>query len=44
MALSGDRGGNNVIRQHEEALILLEASAQELTDVDTPEALKSICK
>lgn len=42
MALTGDRGGNQVIRQHEDALILLDTAAQELTDIDTPEAFRSI--
>ena len=42
MALTEDRGGNTVIRRHEEDLVLLETAAQELTDVDTPEALKQL--
>ena len=40
LALNGDRGGSAVIRNHEADLILLEADALELTDIDTPEALK----
>ena len=39
LELREDHGGNTVIRRHEEALILLEVPAEELTDVDTPEAL-----
>ena len=39
-ALEGDRGGSAVIRNHEADLILLETDALELTDIDTPEALK----
>lgn len=42
LALQEDRGGNTVIRRHEEDLILLEVPKQELTDVDTPEALKEL--
>ena len=42
MALTEDHGGNQVIRRHPEALLLLETVPQELTDVDTPEALKKI--
>ena len=40
LALNGDRGGSAVIRNHEADLILLETDALELTDIDTPEALK----
>ncbi|WP_325199797.1 nucleotidyltransferase family protein [Oscillibacter sp.] len=42
LALREDHGGNTVIRRHEEDLILLETAEQELTDVDTPEALKQL--
>lgn len=42
MELREDHGGNTVIRRHEEDLVLLEVEAQELTDVDTPQALKEI--
>ena len=42
MDLTEDRGGNQVIRQHPDALLLMETEKQELTDVDTPEALKAI--
>lgn len=39
MALTGDTGGNAVIRAHPECLLLVEAPAAELYDVDTAEAL-----
>ena len=42
MALTGDRGGSSVIRCHEEDLILLDVPAEELTDVDTPQALEAL--
>lgn len=42
MELEEDHGGNTVIRRHEESLILLEAEARELFDVDTPEALETL--
>lgn len=42
LELREDRGGNTVIRRHEEDLVLLEAAERELTDVDTPEALRKI--
>lgn len=42
MALEGDRGGGAVIRQHEEDLILWEVPQQELSDVDTQEAMRSL--
>lgn len=41
-ALREDHGGNTVIRRHEEDLVLLEVAREELTDVDTPEALSRI--
>ena len=41
-ALTGDRGGSTVIREHEEDLLLYEIDKQELTDVDTKEALSSL--
>jgi len=41
-ALREDHGGNTVIRRHEEDLILLEVPRDELTDVDTPEALEEL--
>lgn len=42
LALREDHGGNTVIRRHEENLILLEAREEELTDVDTPEAMEEL--
>lgn len=42
LSLTEDRGGSAVIRRHEEGLILLEVPEKELTDVDTPEALKEL--
>ena len=42
MALTGDTGGNVVIRAHPESLLLYETSAAELRDVDTVEALAAI--
>ena len=42
LELREDHGGNTVIRRHEEALILWEVPEEELTDVDTPEALKRL--
>lgn len=42
MALEGDVGGNVVIRAHPEALLLFEAPAAELRDVDTVEALAAV--
>jgi Uncharacterized MobA-related protein len=44
LALTGDRGGSAVIRAHPEALVLCEVPAAELTDVDTPDALRSLQK
>lgn len=41
-ALEGDVGGNVVIRAHPEALLLFEAPAAELQDVDTMEALARV--
>ena len=38
-SLQGDTGGSFVIRQHPERLLLVEATADELQDVDTPEEL-----
>ncbi len=42
MAIRGDRGGSAVIRNHPEDLILLEAPASELFDVDTVQALEQL--
>ena len=44
MELREDRGGNTVIRRHEDCLVLLEVEARELTDVDTPEAMAQVQK
>jgi len=41
-ALSGDVGGSAVIRAHEDDLLLFEIGGEELTDVDTKEALKEL--
>ena len=42
MGLTEDRGGSSVIRRHEEDLVLLEADASELYDVDTVQALEAL--
>lgn len=42
LELRGDRGGSAVIRRHEEELLLFEAPAGELEDVDTPQALEAM--
>lgn len=42
MELREDHGGNTVIRRHEEDLILLEVRQDELTDVDTPQAMETL--
>ena len=44
IALREDRGGNTVIRAHEDALRLYEVDKRELTDVDTPQALEDLMK
>lgn len=41
-ALTGDKGGSTIIREHEEDLLLYEIGEQELTDVDTRQALKAL--
>ena len=41
-ALRGDRGGGAVIRRHMDELLLLEAPARELADVDTLQALADL--
>ena len=41
-ALQGDCGGSAVIRCHEDALLLYEVSAGQLTDVDTRDALTAL--
>ena len=42
MNLREDKGGNTVIRRHEDCLVLLEVDSRELTDVDTPEAMAAL--
>lgn len=42
LALRGDNGGNLVIRDHPDRLLLVEVAEKELTDVDTPEALAQL--
>lgn len=42
LALTEDNGGNSVIRCHPEYLITVEVAKEELTDVDTPEALEDL--
>ena len=42
LELQEDRGGNTVIRRHEDCLALLEVDSRELTDVDTPEAMRQV--
>ena len=42
LSLTEDRGGSAVIRRHKEDLILLEVPEEELTDVDTQEALREL--
>ena len=44
IALREDHGGSTVIRAHEDALRLYEVDKQELTDVDTPQALRDLMK
>ena len=44
IALREDHGGNTVIRAHEDALRLYEVDKRELTDVDTPRALRDLMK
>ena len=43
-ALTGDVGGSAVIRAHEEDLLLYEIGKEELTDVDTRQALDDLKK
>jgi CTP:molybdopterin cytidylyltransferase MocA len=40
MELEGDRGGSAIIRRHENDLVLLETTAEQLYDVDTAAALE----
>ena len=42
MALQEDHGGNVVIRAHADRLLTVEIPQQELTDVDTPQALQEL--
>ena len=42
LALSGDKGGSRVIRQHEDALHLVEIPPEELYDCDTKLALEEL--
>ena len=42
LELREDRGGNAVIRRHEEDLMLLEVPTEELYDVDTVQALEEL--
>lgn len=42
LALKEDHGGSTVIRRHQEDLRLWEVPAEELTDVDTPQALEEL--
>lgn len=42
LALEEDHGGSTVIRAHPDRLELLEIPEQELTDIDTPEALREL--
>lgn len=42
MQLSGDCGGSAVIRAHPERLLTVEFAPEELTDIDTPEALAAL--
>ena len=42
LALTEDHGGNSVIRCHPDRLITVEVAQRELTDVDTPQALKDL--
>lgn len=42
MALEEDHGGNQIIRAHPDRLLTVEVAQEELTDVDTPEALEKL--
>lgn len=44
MRLTEDHGGNTVIRAHENLLLLCEAPADQLTDIDTPAELEELKK
>lgn len=42
LALTGDRGGSAVLRRYPASLLLFEADARELLDVDTPASLDAL--
>ncbi len=42
MALEEDHGGNTVIRRYPDRLLTVEVAKEELTDVDTREALEAL--
>ena len=42
LALTGDTGGSRVIRAHEDALLLYEVDAAQLSDVDTRASLDAL--
>ena len=42
LALTEDHGGSNVIRRHDEDLLLFECPARELEDADTRQALRAM--
>lgn len=42
LALTEDHGGNSVIRCHPDRLLTVEVAQEELTDVDTPQALAEL--
>ena len=44
MQLREDHGGNTVIRRYPDRLLTVEVAQEELTDVDTPEALEELKK
>lgn len=44
LALEGDVGGSRVIRAHEDALLLCEVEAEQLSDVDTRASLEALRK
>ena len=42
LALTEDHGGSTVIRAHPERFLPVEVAQEQLTDVDTPQALKAL--
>ena len=42
LELTEDHGGNTVIRAHPERFLPVEVAQEELTDVDTPQALREL--